>query len=73
MAYTDFVNNFLDAIDTYRDVCKSHSVFSHFVQVCAEYSLYIVYIAFFSIVKALHAYMSFSKFYQKNVHEMLPN
>ena len=33
MAYTDFVNNFLDAIDTFRAVCKSNTVFAQFVQV----------------------------------------
>ena len=33
MAYTDFVKNFLDAIDTFRAVCKNQNVFSQFVQV----------------------------------------
>ncbi|CAB3992241.1 rho guanine nucleotide exchange factor 10-like [Paramuricea clavata] len=32
MAYTDFVNNFLEAIDTFRAVCKNNSVFSQYVQ-----------------------------------------
>ncbi|XP_028393892.1 rho guanine nucleotide exchange factor 10-like isoform X2 [Dendronephthya gigantea] len=32
MAYTDFVNNFLTAIDTFRAACKSNTVFSQFMQ-----------------------------------------
>ncbi len=40
MAYMDFVKNFLNAIDTFRTVCKSNSVFSQYVQVsilCRQY------------------------------------
>ena len=36
----DFVKNFLNAIDTFRTVCKSNSVFSQYVQVsilCWQY------------------------------------
>lgn len=38
MAYTDFVNNFLDAIDTFRAVCKNNTVFAQFVQVSVTHT-----------------------------------
>ena len=36
MAYTDFVNNFLAAVDMHRVVCKNNSIFSQYVQVSSS-------------------------------------